>query len=102
MTVLLQVDFSMPAEMLGDNLSKSAIPLAESITNEPGFISKIWTENLETEEAGGIYLFTDRKSAEQYWEMHQKRIASFGVKNVTGKIFDINLPLTKITRGHLD
>ncbi|AKJ42000.1 monooxygenase [Pragia fontium] len=101
MAVLLQVDFSMPAEMLGENLSKSAIGLAESITQEPGFISKIWTENLQTEEAGGIYLFTDRASAERYWEMHQKRIASFGVKNANGKIFDINLPLTKITRGHI-
>lgn len=102
MTVLLQVDFSMPAEMLGDNLSKSAVSLAESINNELGFISKIWTENLQTEEAGGIYLFTDRESAERYWEMHQKRIASFGVKSANCKIFDINLPLTKITHGQVE
>lgn len=45
MAVVLQVDFSMPAEMLGEALSKSAVGLAESINQEPGFISKIWTEN---------------------------------------------------------
>ncbi|MDR0805740.1 MAG: monooxygenase [Enterobacteriaceae bacterium] len=102
MTVLLQVDFSMPAEMLGENLSNSAIGLAESITQEAGFISKIWTENLAAKEAGGIYLFTDRKSAERYWDMHKKRMATFGVKNANAKIFDINLPLTKITHGKID
>ena len=40
--------------------------LAESIAQEPGLIWKIWTENAATHEAGGIYLFTDRASAEAY------------------------------------
>ncbi|WP_058911832.1 monooxygenase [Entomohabitans teleogrylli] len=99
MTVVLQVDFSMPAEMLGENLSKSAQPLAESITREPGFISKVWTENQQTNEAGGIYFFTDRASAEKYWEMHQARLSGFGVNNARARIFDINVPLTQITKG---
>lgn len=101
MAVVLQVDFSMPAEMLGEALSKSAVGLAESINQEPGFISKIWTENMETKEAGGIYLFTDRDSAERYWQMHKQRIASFGVTQANCKIFDINLPLTLITHGQV-
>lgn len=34
--------------------------LADSISQEPGFIWKIWTENQDTQEAGGIYLFQAR------------------------------------------
>ena len=32
--------------------------LARSITKEPGFLWKIWTENENAQEAGGIYAFT--------------------------------------------
>ncbi len=99
MSVILQIDFPMPANMMGENLVKQAIPLAESIAQEPGLISKIWTENPETSEAGGIYLFTDRESANRYKEMHVKRIEAMGLKNINCKIFDINEPLTKITKG---
>lgn len=100
MTVLLQIDFNMPAEMLGENLTKNAKALAESINHEPGFISKIWTENQQTGEAGGIYLFKDKTSAENYAVMHSKRVEAMGVKNIRCKLFDINQPLTKINHGH--
>lgn len=99
MTVLLQIDFSMPAEMLGDTLSKNAANLAETINLEPGFISKIWTENVKTQEAGGIYLFTDTASAERYAIMHKKRVEAMGAKNINCKLFDINASLTAINHG---
>lgn len=99
MTVVLQIDFKFPAKMLGDSLSKAAAPLAESINNEPGFISKIWTENQVTGEAGGIYFFTNRQSAEQYAGMHRIRAEQMGAKDIHLKIFDINIPLTQITHG---
>lgn len=99
MTVLLQIDFSMPAEMLGENLSKNAAELAATINTEPGFISKIWTENAQTEEAGGIYLFSNRESAERYAAMHIERVKQMGAKNINCKLFDINIPLTKINHG---
>lgn len=101
MTVLLQIDFKMPAELLGDNLAQMAAPLAESITQEAGFISKIWTESAQDGEAGGIYLFSDRESAERYATMHSKRVAEMGAQDIRCKLFDINLPLTRITRGNL-
>ena len=45
MAVLVQFDFGFPGEMMGPALTAMARDLAESITKEPGFISKIWTEN---------------------------------------------------------
>lgn len=59
MPSLLQIHFNFPAQMMGPALTTAAMPLADSITREPGFISKIWTENPRTGEAGGIYLFED-------------------------------------------
>lgn len=101
MAVVLQIDFTMSAEMLGDRLVNPATELAKSITQEPGFIAKIWTENKATNEAGGIYLFTDRATAQNYVDMHQQRVAKMGASNINYKIFEINEPLTKITQGTL-
>lgn len=101
MAVVLQIDFTMSAEMLGDRLVNPATELAKSITQEPGFIAKIWTENKATNEAGGIYLFTDRETAQNYVDMHQQRVVKMGASNINYKIFEINEPLTKITQGPL-
>lgn len=99
MAVIIQIDFTMPAEMLGDNLTEAARGLAESINQEPGFISKIWTENTETGETGGIYHFADKASAQAYLEMHSKRVEAMGAKNIRGRIFNINETLTTINHG---
>lgn len=99
MAVILQIDFTMPSEMLGDNLSEAARGLAESINTEPGFISKVWTENSETGEAGGIYHFADKASAEAYLAMHRKRVEAMGAENIRGRIFTINETLTAINHG---
>lgn len=101
MAVVLQIDFTMPANSLGDRLVSPAIELANSITKEPGFIAKIWTENEATNEAGGIYLFQDRASAQNYVDMHQQRVQKMGASNIHYKIFEINQALTKITQGPL-
>lgn len=101
MAVVLQMSFKMCPSQLGANLVEPATPLAESITKEPGFISKIWTENPEQGEAGGIYLFEDRKSAEAYLTMHKIRMTKMGAKDIDAKIFDISEPLSKITIGPL-
>ncbi|WP_025120569.1 MULTISPECIES: monooxygenase [unclassified Serratia (in: enterobacteria)] len=102
MSVILQIDFSFPADQLGATLSKNAVTLAESINQEPGFISKIWTENALTGEAGGIYFFESRAFAEQYAEHHVKRAEAMGAKDIHLKIFDINLPLTRINHGQCE
>ncbi|GAA3721854.1 monooxygenase [Oceanisphaera sediminis] len=99
MPTLLQIDFKFPTEMMGDALTEGAKELANSINQEPGFISKIWTENAETGEAGGIYVFTDKAFAEQYAHMHSQRVAAMGATEIRTKIFDINTTLTDINRG---
>ncbi|SHF22741.1 monooxygenase [Dysgonomonas macrotermitis] len=97
--VLLQINFSFPPEMMGEALTENARPLAESINNEPGFISKIWIENPETELSGGIYLFKDMESAHNYAEMHSKRVEAMGAANIDCKYFNVNEPLSKVNKA---
>ncbi|MBV7414260.1 monooxygenase [Aeromonas sp. sif2433] len=99
MPSLLQIHFNFPAAMMGPALTEAAVPLAESITREPGFISKIWTENPRTGEAGGIYLFEDEGSALDYVKMHEQRLLAMGASEVQYRLFDVNEPLSRLTRG---
>ena len=100
MPTLLQIDF--PSEgPFGAEMSAAYADLATSISNEPGLLWKIWTENPRTGEAGGIYLFSDQASAEAYLAMHTARLQSFGVQNIRGRVFDVNAPLSAIDRAPL-
>ncbi|MCR6553265.1 monooxygenase [Aeromonas sp. CPF2-S1] len=99
MPSLLQIHFNFPAQMMGPALTAAAMPLADSITREPGFISKIWTENPRTGEAGGIYLFEDEGSALAYATMHEQRVLAMGASAVQYKVFGVNEPLSRVTRG---
>lgn len=101
MVVILQVDFVIPTELLNQNFLNSLKVLAESIAKEPGLISKIWTENKETNEAGGIYFFKNQQTAKNYLTMHHKRLDAMGIKQIRSKLFTINEPLTAITKGNL-
>ena len=93
MAVILQVDFPTHGPF-GQEMSEAFQALAESINQEQGLRWKIWTENAETQEAGGIYLFDEQKHAEQYLKMHTARLESFGVKDIRGKIFEVNAALS--------
>ncbi|NNH01728.1 monooxygenase [Acinetobacter sp. ANC 5414] len=97
MTVILQVDFPSQGPF-GEAMSQAYQALAESINQETGMIWKIWTENRDTQEAGGIYLFDNKENAENYLKMHTVRLTSFGVKNIRGKIFQINSALSDINQ----
>ena len=100
MAYVLQADFKMNGPF-GDEMAKEFSDLAESINKEDGFMWKIWTESPETNEAGGIYIFETKETAEKYLDMHSKRLAGFGIKEVNAKIFAINSKLTEITNGPL-
>ena len=58
MNYILQVDFPYTGPW-SDEMTASMHDLAHSITEETGLIWKIWTENKDTNEAGGIYLFSN-------------------------------------------
>lgn len=98
MAYVLQVDFNMNGPF-GDEMAEAFTDLAKSINEEEGFMWKIWTESPETNEAGGIYSFETKETAEKYLDMHTKRLAGFGVIEVNAKIFAINSKLTEITKG---
>ena len=96
--VLVQFDFPFPGPF-GSEMETALRDLAISITQEPGFLWKIWTENAASREAGGIYLFRDRASAEAYLAKHSARLAQFGISQPRARIFDVNPGLSQVTRG---
>ena len=98
MKTILQVDFAFAAPE-GPEAEQAMKDLAESINKEPGMIWKIWTQDPPNSEAGGIYLFQDRDTAQQYLDMHSARLTGFGVENIRAKLYDINEPLTAINQG---
>lgn len=98
MKTLLQVDFPFDGPF-GQDMAAAMKELAESIAREPGFIWKLWTENANTKEAGGIYLFEDEASARKYLEMHTARLKGFGVRVVNAKVFQVNEALSAIDHG---
>lgn len=97
MATLLQLHFAFNGPF-GDAMAEQLKLLAESINQEPGFLWKVWTESEKNHEAGGIYLFTDEKSALAYLEKHTARLKNLGVEEVVAKVFDVNEPLSGKTR----
>ena len=100
MSILLQIDFDFHGPW-GESMTQAMRELAESIAEEPGLLWKIWTENPDTHEAGGIYLFTDRSSAEAYLTKHRQRLQSFGIQSVNAKLFAVNAELSRLDRAPL-
>ncbi|SFF05432.1 monooxygenase [Alteribacillus iranensis] len=98
MAYVLQVNFKMDGPF-GEDMAASFAELAESINQEEGFLWKIWIEDPDTKETGGIYLFETKEAAQAYQEMHTKRLASFGIEEIDAKIFSINSTLTEINKG---
>jgi hypothetical protein len=96
--MLLQVDFvdERPAT---EDKTFALTELAHTIAQTPGLIWKIWTENPDTHEAGGIYLFEDEVSLDAYLTMHTERLQRMGIGQINAKTFQVNEPLTAITRG---
>lgn len=98
--MLLQIDFLETRPNQSDKVA-ALIPLAQNIAETPGLIWKIWTENPETHEAGGIYLFEDEAALDAYLTMHTARLKGLGIDAINAKKFQVNQPLTEITRGNL-
>ncbi len=100
MKYLLQIDFPHNGAF-GDELSSIMKDLAIDIANEDGLEYKIWTENEETKEAGGIYIFNDLENAKRYLKKHTKRLEAFGYKDINVKIFNINQELSKLSKAKI-
>lgn len=100
MKYLLQVDFPYSGPF-GDEFFIAMKELAEDIATEPGLISKIWTENEENQEAGGIYVFDNLDDAHRYLDKHTQRLHSFGFSDIKAKVFKINEELSAICHAKL-
>ncbi|MFA7570342.1 MAG: monooxygenase [Sulfurimonadaceae bacterium] len=101
MKYLLQVDFPHDG-IFGEEMAQAFAALAQDIKKEEGLIWKIWTENEDDKEAGGIYLFDNEDDAKRYLEKHTQRLESFGYSNIRAKIFKVNEALSKITNATLE
>ncbi len=100
MKYLLQVDFPHAGPFKVE-FTEAFTDLAKDIAKEEGLIWKIWTENEETKEGGGIYLFDNLADANRYLDKHTKRLESFGYSNIRGKIFNVNEALSLIDGAKL-
>lgn len=96
MRYILQVDFPHNGPF-GDELTDAMGDLAKDIATEKGLISKLWTENSVTKEAGGIYLFDNEQDAHRYLKKHTERLEAFGYTNIRGKIFTVNEDLSALS-----
>ncbi len=97
---LLQMDYPFSGPW-GSEMAEEYSDLAHRIANVPGLICKVWTENRDAGEAGGIYLFEDEASLDSYLEGKLQRMRASGIEDVRAKKFDVNESLTRITRGRL-
>ncbi|UCF69531.1 MAG: YdhR family protein [Acidobacteriota bacterium] len=74
--------------------------MAENISTVPGLDWKIWTENKDAGEAGGIYLFDNAAACQSFADEQIARLSGIpGISGIRTKQFDITVPLTEITRG---
>ena len=64
MAQILQINFkfNVPREQFEETCSS----LAQDFANVPGLLWKVWLMNDKENEAGGIYLFADEASVEEY------------------------------------
>ena len=86
---LLQMDYKFSGPW-GDEMNTACSDLAHRIADVSGLIYKVWTENRETGEAGGIYLFEDEVSLDAYLEGKIERMKAASIKDLRVKKFDIN------------
>src|SRR5688500_14319699 len=97
---LLQMDYPFSGPW-GSQMAEEHSDLAHRIANVPGLVCKEWTENPETGEAGGIYLFRDEATLDSYLERKVDRMKASGIEDICVRKSDVNEPLTRITRGRL-
>lgn len=77
------------------------LPYAQPIADVPGLRWKVWTINEARGEAGGVYLFEDQTSLQEFLdgEMITEMKAD---PSLSIKIFDVIDDLSAITRGPIN
>ncbi|MGY6534408.1 MAG: monooxygenase [Pararhodobacter sp.] len=95
---LVQFDFLL-ASPRGDEMAGALQGLAQDIASKPDLVWKIWTQNPDAGRAGGIHGFSSAQAAAAYREKHSARLADFGISGMVAHSFQVNAPLSAITRA---
>lgn len=93
---LVQTDFSHQGPW-GEEMAAAYEQLAQHFTHEAGLQWKIWTENQETSEAGGLFIFGDEPNAQRFLEEHKIRLKDGNFQRASCKLFTINGELSKLS-----
>jgi len=96
MKTALLFQFPFPGPW-GEELTEASRGLAHDIATEDELIWKIWLEDRETGQAGGIYLFQDAAAAARYREKHERRLSAMGFTRVMANAFSVNTELSVLT-----
>lgn len=100
-TQILQVNFNYSVSR--SEYEAAVAPLASDIAQVPGLLWKVWLMNEANNEAGGIYLFADAQSLQNYLDgpIVAGLMRNPAISNISAKIFDTLPDLSKTTRGPL-
>jgi len=96
MKTALLFQFPFPGPW-GKDLTEASRGLANDIATEDELIWKIWLEDREAGQAGGIYLFQDAAAAARYREKHERRLSAMGFTGVMANAFSVNTELSMLT-----
>jgi hypothetical protein len=96
---ILQVNFKY--KVTADEIIKAFEPMVKEFVDMKGLEWKIWMHDPAKKMAGGIYLFKDEKSVNDY--LNGKIVADLkknpALSDLDAKVFDIIPEFTKRTRG---
>lgn len=85
----------------GAEAAEAYAELAADIANQKGLVWKVWTEDPARQVAGGVYLFEDARSAQDYTAMHTERLAGFGISGITATSYEVNHELSAVDHALL-
>jgi hypothetical protein len=99
--IMLQLNFNF--SVTKEEYGQAVLPLADKFANVSGLKWKIWILNAEKSEAGGIYLFENQTSLDEFLAGPlAKTVTSHpALSNFSVKQFGIMKDITKVTRGPL-
>ena len=99
--IMLQVNFNFSVSK--EQYQEAVAPLADKFANLPGLKWKVWILNGEKSEAGGIYIFENQASLDEFLAGPlAKTVTSHpALSDFSVKQFGIMEDITKITRGPL-
>ncbi len=97
--IMLQLNFNF--SVTKEEYEQAVSPLADKFANVPGLKWKIWILNPDKSEAGGIYLFENQASVDNYLSgpLAETVTTHPALSNFSIKQFGIMKDITQITRG---